>query len=142
MEWYVTYTTVTMLGTRMRDTNDIWRQSNNMNNQSLSELANQYRPYGINHGGEFLFSPEKAILFLDDLARNNVMVIGCDLWKYVNKEKGWIVELLGAGFVVNELVTDINQAASLIKQFIKEKLPDDAEFVSLIFQDYSVMNLF
>ncbi len=113
-----------------------------MNNQSLSELANQYRPHGIKKGGEVLFEPEKALLFLEDLSRNNVMVVGCDLWKYVDKEKGWLVELLGAGFLVNELVTDINEATNLIKQFIKEKLPDDAELVSLIFQDYSILDLF
>ena len=113
-----------------------------MENQYLLELANQYRHYGIKKGSEVLFQPEKALLFLDDLARNNVMVVGCDLWKYVDKEKGWIVELLGAGFIVNELITNIDQAANLTKQFIRAKLPEDAEFVSLILLDYSVMEFF
>ncbi len=87
-------------------------------------------------------SPDKMTSLIDDLAGQGVLIAGCDLWRYADREKGWIVQLVGAGFDIGDAPSSVHEAAEKVKRFILEDLPADAELVSLIYFDRSVYEAF
>jgi len=96
----------------------------------------------MNHGSEFLFGTDVGISLIEDLGQNGKLVVGCSLWKYVDRDKDWIVELLGAGFDIGAQPRIAERAAMTLKKLLLTKLPEDAELVSLIFDDISVYDVF
>ena len=109
---------------------------------TLREIAEKYRPFGIQKGVEFLLPPDKMTQMIDDLAQSDVLILGCDLWRYVDREKNWIVQLVGVGYDIGEANPTARDAATMIKQFLSTKLPGDAEMVSLLWADLSVYACF
>lgn len=114
--------------------------------EDLQNIANKYRSLGIIKGAEFLLPPEIMVEFIGELAKAGVLIYGCDLWRYVDPTKDLerIVELLGAGIDVSkghEKMPSVERSAETVRDFIKYQLPDDAELVSLVTEDYEVNRL-
>jgi hypothetical protein len=113
-----------------------------MNTLSIEQIAEKYRKHAIKKGSEFLFGIDASLSLIDDLGQNGILVAGCSLWKYVDRDKNWIVELLGAGFSGGEWPTTAERAAMDLKRFLSTDLPEDTELVSFIFDDISVYDVF
>ncbi len=114
------------------------------NSKDLAMIAKKYRYEGIVKGVEFLLSPDKAISLIDDLARHGVLIVGCDLWRYLDQSKEHIVALLGAGIGIDSPVDEssVERNAGVVKEFLSEQLPQDAELVSLVLDDPAIADLF
>jgi hypothetical protein len=116
--------------------------------EKIQHLVKEFKPYGIVKGVEFLLPPDKAVLLVDKLAKYDVMIYGCDLWRFLDPGKNpkRIVALLGAGMLVDDPkppeVETAKRNAELVKDFIQFHLPDDAELISLIFADLEIDSLF
>jgi hypothetical protein len=113
-----------------------------MDHLTIEEIAAKYRDFAIKHGNEFLFRVDVGLSLIEEFGQNDIMILGCILWKYVDQEKGWIVELLGAGFDIKEQQATAEQAARTLRHLILTQLPDDAELISLIFGARSVESVF
>lgn len=108
-------------------------------------MREKYRPFGTVKGGEFLLPPEDALHLLRDLAEMGVVVVGCDLWRYIDRSKGLIVSLLGAGTSVeNDEYASVTaqEGAALVEDFLLNHLPPDAELVSFLYRDVDVNDWF
>ena len=109
-----------------------------MSKELFKHIVDKYKPLGVIWGGEFLLPPQIMIEFIEDLSNAGVLIYGCDLWRYLdpNKDPNRVISLLGAGL---DLTSDefkkeefsIERNAVLVKSFIENQLPDDAELVSL-----------
>jgi hypothetical protein len=115
---------------------------------NLLQIVEKYRPSGILKGVELLLPPEVAISLIDELSQFGVMIWGCDLWRFLDPKKDpkRIVALVGAGILVDdpklpEIATAARNAKA-VKEFIQHRLPEDAELISLIFDDAAVYDVF
>lgn len=113
-----------------------------MSEQRLKAVIHKYRPYGVVRGREFLLPPPHAIALIDEVVECGILLFGCDLWRYWDAERRYVVELVGAGFLVDESECDAARSAALIKDFLIRRLPEDAELVSLISQDGILEDMF
>jgi len=113
-----------------------------MNELILEEIAKRYMKDGILKGKELLLPPDKIIGLVDDLLDQGISIVGCDLWRYVDREKGWIVQLVGAGLAIEDTKKSPGELASLVKNYLTNELPGDAELVSLLFEDIRVYDCF
>lgn len=109
-----------------------------MNNR-YQTIKQKYEKIGIQKGVELLLLPEDAIKLIDDLVEIGVRLLGCDCWRYVDikeKDTGKILEIVGGGVIVelpeNSLIID---DANYVKEFISNKLYEDVNFVSLIYDE-------
>lgn len=116
-----------------------------MTEEQIDRLREKYLPLGIVWGGEFLLPPNEAIRLLREFAEMGVVVVACDLWRYVDRSKGWIVSLLGAGHGVgNDRVASVTAegGAAVVEDFLVNHLPPDAELVSFLYRDVDANDWF
>ena len=116
-----------------------------MTDDQISGLREKYRPLGIVKGREFLLPPEDAIHFLRDLAEMEVVVIGCELWQYVDRSKGWAMELCGAGGWVGDdryQTITARDAAAFLEYFLVRRPYGDYDLVSFISRDVWINDWF
>jgi hypothetical protein len=111
----------------------------------LRSILNKYVKLGVVKGVELLLPQEFVIPFINDLAKIGVQINGCDLWRYVDRKEDItkIVELVGAGVLVqyaNPLANSVKDYASVVKDYIHQRLPSDVDFISLIFEDGEIYN--
>jgi len=108
----------------------------------LKLLLEKYIPLGILKGVEFLLPPEVAIPFVDDLVARNVKINGCDLWKYIDRKNNQIVALLGAGMMMHDANKEtVHGRGEAVKNYIQNHLPEDAQLVSLIYDEDDIYDL-
>ncbi len=110
-------------------------------NKTYQQLIQSYREKGIKKGVELLLLPEQAIMLIDELVEVGIRILGCDSWCYVDSyenDPNRVLEIVGGGVLV-ELPEDssVIEDANFVKEFILEKLPEDAKFVSLIYDEPS-----
>lgn len=119
-----------------------------MAKEELVQIADKYRPLGIVKGVEFLLIPDLMVEFIEDLSNAGVLIYGCELWRYLDptRDPKRIVALLGAGIDVTRGLTQDNllsvkRSAEIVIDFVKNQLPEDAELVSLVTEDYEINRL-
>jgi hypothetical protein len=118
-----------------------------MNNE-LRKVIEKYLIKGIIKGGEFLLPPDIMIPFIDDLSKFRVKITGCDLWQYLDSDKNpkRIVQLLGVGISIDNINDPRKDTllgfAEVMKDYIRKNLPDDAQLVSLNFDDAEMYKFF
>ncbi len=104
--------------------------------EGIQRIIAKYRAEGIVKGSEFLLPPETAVCLVDDLEAIGVVILGVDGWRYVDKEKGWIVQDLEVELSVDDMILQGDQparrSAALARDFIANRLPKKVDFVSLI----------
>jgi hypothetical protein len=116
-----------------------------MLSENLKKLIVKYKALGIKYSNELLMPPKIAISLIGELSKNDVMVVGCDLWRYLDKrnEGSGFVTLIGAGIGLDNF-KDLapEQTGEMIQAFLIYQLPNDAELVSLILIDPEVDQFF
>ena len=114
--------------------------------EKLRQLLATYKSSGILSGNELLLPPQIALRLLDDLVNIDVAVMGTDVWHYVDRKKGWIVQDLAVDFSVDERLLDQVDAAektiAAVQHFLNTQLPDRTELVSFTFYVPPELKLF
>jgi hypothetical protein len=118
-----------------------------MISKDVEQIFRHFASSGIIWGSELLLSKYMIFPFINALSECGVIINGCDLWRFVDPDKNPhnIVSLLGAGFVIDDndpLADKVENNAKIVKEFIKRKLPEDAELISLIFRDLEIYQFF
>lgn len=100
-------------------------------------VLQKYSFLGLVKGTELLLPPDLIIPFLDELSNENVLINGCDLWKFINSSKNpyEIVQLLDGFLIPDNFGDSVEGSAKLVKNYLVNNLPKDVDFVSLIFDD-------
>jgi hypothetical protein len=110
-----------------------------MDRERLAQLIKSYRAVGVVHGREFLLPPSDAISFARDLSDLGLVITGADFWCYVDKEKGWIKQLVGADIPVEKQVPweEMTPKRNLhvVESFLVNELPEETDLVSFLFKD-------
>ena len=102
-------------------------------NDQLGMLCAKYCRLGRVKGSELLLEPEVGRRFLSDIEGYGVFVFGVDVWHYIDREKGWIVEDWELSFSVPQSTIerhDSRESTRLALDFIQNSLPSIAEFIS------------
>lgn len=98
----------------------------------LHKLVEQYRSRGIVKGHELLLPPDFALQMLEELTENSIVVVDCSIWTYIDREKGWIIEIPYSG--LRPEVTEATLVRNrVVAEFVKAGLPDNVDFVSFVF---------
>lgn len=111
----------------------------NVGKAQIGVLAEKYRELAIIKGNELLMPVKVAIEFLKDMTEHGEIVVGCDGWRYVDYDRGWIVQdldvelSLGTEETWEEMTPSENTA--LMLPFLAG-IPDEIDFVSFQFKDY------
>lgn len=112
-----------------------------MNERNLTQLIEKWRLHVIPKGSEFLLPPNMAVEFATDIARQNELIMGWYGWRYVDKEKGWIVQDLAVELSVEELVpwVDMTPKRNLqtVVEFLKN-LTSSTDLVSFQLNDPAI----
>ena len=110
-----------------------------MDRERLVKLIESYRAVGVIHGREFLLPPSDAISFARGLSDLGLVIAGADFWCYVDKEKGWIKQLVGADIPVEKQVPWEEMTAKknfrIVESFLMNELPEETDLVSFLFKD-------
>lgn len=105
----------------------------------IKKVVKKYKPLGIVWGVEFLLAPRPAIELLNDLTKCETRVVGCNCWRFIDREakdSEGILEIVGGGIDVDHpFENKIEENAQIITEFIAHQLPEDADLVSLIVDD-------
>jgi hypothetical protein len=114
-----------------------------MDNGRLREAVAKYSRRGVIRSTDFLLPPPDAAALVGDLADLGILIVGCDLSRYVNASKTATVELAMAGNVINNRLRsqDTRWNAKVIQAFLAEELPADADLVSFVYADPLVWDL-
>jgi hypothetical protein len=115
-------------------------------NEEIKRIFNEFLPKGIILSHEFLGKPELMIQLLDTLTgANSSDIVDCDLWKYLEDENpDQIIQLLGEGLSAyrNKYYQKKNKenlsSIEMVRDFIKNYLPEDAQLVSFIYDDSEI----
>jgi len=106
---------------------------------TLQDMVAKYKTLGIVKATDFLLTPEYALELLYDLKTLSIRVVGCDCWRYLDRElrdPNRILEIVGGGVLVKGAYTkSIEENALIIEDFIMHNLPNDADLISLIDDD-------
>lgn len=119
-----------------------------MKKEDIQYITEKYLHRGVIKGGEFLLPPKYIIQLIEDLANAGILIVGCDLWRYLDQSKDpkRIVALVGAGMLVEDPDLPETMSSELsakqIKDFVINRMPKDAELVSLIFMDSEIYDFF
>jgi hypothetical protein len=117
-----------------------------MTDKKINRVARKYRKRGIIMPTSLLLKPDDALDLLTELSGLEVLVTGCECWRYIDKERREVVEEPGGGFSVeyyipyNEMTAE--PSIELLKQFIKEQRQPTCELVSFSFDDPKIWDLF
>jgi hypothetical protein len=94
------------------------------------KLIDKYQKTGFIKAGELLLTPANALEFINEIAERDILILGVDLWYYINDQ---ISEEPGS-LDLSE-INDPQQSVSIAKQFITHNLPRGTAFVSLVLDD-------
>jgi hypothetical protein len=110
--------------------------------EALPEIVSKYRCAGRVEGADFLLPPEIAVSWVTDLAALKVLIVGCDLRKYVDNGAA-TMELIGGGSRVNHRLRrdDVQYNAQMIKDFLTNQWPAEADLVSFVYADAETWDL-
>ena len=110
--------------------------------EAQKQVINNFAKSGIIRGGELLLTREYILQFIDDLAAVNAIIYGCSDWRYVDYAKypDLIMEIVGGGILVEDDIDAQEECVNIVKGYITNRLPDDVDFVSLIFGDGDIYN--
>lgn len=111
------------------------------NNQM--KILKSYTKNGILKGGELLLLREFTIPFIDELSSSGVQINGCDIWRYADSSKNpaRIIEFVGGGVLVHNispLANSLEECARIVKNYILDEMPAEADFISLVFEDREI----
>ena len=110
-----------------------------MANSKIFDIARKYKSLGLVNSTDFLLQPALAVELLHDLTEIGVRVVGCDSWRYLDREKKdptRILELVGGGTGAEfPFEISIDENARIIEEFLVNKLPEDVDLISLIVDD-------
>ena len=102
----------------------------------MRAIMETYRCRGVVKATEFLLPPRDAAAFVADLADIGVLLVGCELWTYLDQEKTKLMEIPTAGDVIDhKLNDDVHWNAEIIRQFLLHELTPDVDLVSLTERD-------
>ncbi len=103
----------------------------------LKKIAEDYRRKGYIWGYELLLYPQDALALLDILEQANILVVGCNLWRFWEKDRTYFVEIVGGcGKVEEELSrTDVEHNVRVLRAFLQQPLPYGAELISFDFAE-------
>ena len=106
----------------------------------LDRVVEQYRARGVLKASDFLLKPQDAASLIRELANMDVFVTGCDLWRTWDEAGTNVVELVGAGDLVNHRLShyDAHWNAAQVQGFISREWPADAEWISFVYADEDV----
>ena len=100
----------------------------------LTQIMNKYRPLGVMKGSEFLLTPDDAIRLIDDLEAIGIAITGVDGWRYVDRDKGWIVQDLEVDLSIDDAILQgeqpVQKSSAIAKNYIRNRLPERVSFVS------------
>jgi hypothetical protein len=94
------------------------------------KLIDKYQKTGFIKAGELLLTPANALEFINEIAERDILILGVDLWYYINDQ---ISEEPGS-LDLSE-IDDTRQSVSIAKQFITHNLPEGTAFVSLVLDE-------
>ena len=103
----------------------------------LKKIAENYRRKGYIWGYELLLYPQDALALLDILEQENILVVGCNLWRFWEKDRTKFMEIVGGcGKVEEELSrTDVECNVRVLRAFLQKPLPYGAELISFDFAE-------
>ena len=119
-----------------------------MSDERLLHVVAEYRNRGIAKYGELLLEPQDMIELLEQLASIEILVIGCECWRYVNREEKTAYELPGGGYAVEYDIPYLEMTASasadVITKFLREResLSYHYDLVALHFNEPEIHDLF
>lgn len=96
----------------------------------IERLLSKYHRVGLMKAGELLLRPTDALRLVDELEQVQVVILGVDVWIDVNGE---LAEDLGSLDLSGSASAARN--ATYAREFIANRLPGKAAFVSLVFDD-------
>ena len=103
---------------------------------TLKVIVDKFKPFGLFRGVDLLLPQKSALAYLKELITNEILVVGCDFSRYFDEKKEKTIELVGAGMVVDDnSPCDPFISGVEVLEFIRNRFPNDADFVSLIFLD-------
>ena len=113
---------------------------------TLKEIAIKYKSLGIIKSAYFLLDVQSTLDLLSDLTKMGVRVVGCDCWRYIDpeiKDPTQLLEIVGGGVGVDHPYENpIELNAQIIKEFLEQSFPKDAQLVSLSIDDPKIPNKF
>jgi hypothetical protein len=114
-----------------------------MDHSKVQGIVEKYRCRGMIRSTDFLLPPLDAVVFVADLATLGVVIVGCDLSKYVDVGRTQAMELAGAGNIVNDRLSsnDALGNAKVIQGFLTTELLPDADLVSFVYADPDIWDL-
>ena len=120
------------------------------NRDGIAQLIRKYRQVVVMKTNEALFPLDYASGFVEEFSNLGELVIGVSGWRYVNKSNGWIAEIPGADFALEEAFawTKMSLSETVVRQskaiadYIESATDNDIEFISFVFNDPSVNDFF
>lgn len=110
-----------------------------MSREQLCALLDKYRAVGVVRRVEFLVPPGEAVRFARDLAALGAVIVGADFWSYVDRQRGWVMELVGADLPVDQYIpwADMTPAKNLVivEDWLVNKLFEGTDLVSFLWKD-------
>jgi hypothetical protein len=98
--------------------------------ETLESIINNYLEIGIVKAGELLLSPGDAVKLADELEQSGILILGVDLWYYIGNK---IAEDPGS-LELSDII-DVKDNARVAKEFIRNRLPRNIEFVSFVLEE-------
>lgn len=109
-----------------------------MNENNLSFLIEKWGPYIIARGSEFMLPSPMAIAFAEDLTKTEEIILGCDGWRYVDRSKDGIVQVLEVELSIEDYIAWDNMTPAknleVIRTFLKS-LPQNVDLISFQMND-------
>jgi hypothetical protein len=109
----------------------------------ISEIVDKYKPYIFIKINDAIMHPKVAISLITALSKAQVLIIGCDFWRFVQLEDEiGLMELAGATFSFdNYRDLDHNEIVQKVISYLRNQFPEDADMVSLLIMDEEVNRL-
>ncbi|MFB2879720.1 hypothetical protein [Floridanema aerugineum] len=98
--------------------------------ETLERLISKYHNLGIIKAEELLLSPKDAISLANELEQRGILILGVDLWYYIDDKIAEDTRSLDLSEV-----TDVKTSARLAREFISDRLPKRTAFVSFVLEE-------
>jgi phosphotransacetylase len=98
--------------------------------EALEQLIDKYHHLGIIKAQELLLHPEDAVSLANELEKKKILILGVDLWYYIDNK---IVED-PSSLDLSE-IKNAKTSARLVKEFITNQLPERTAFVSFVLEE-------
>lgn len=97
---------------------------------TIDNILLKYRDKYIQYGSEFLFRPPDALDFLEEIAAENIDVLGIDLWQPV------VID--GKEYFVTDapvFLTEVESPFQTARAFLSNHIPSHIAFVSFVLDE-------